>query len=105
MITYRFRQVPEAEPSTNDETIAISQSLFCKILIGDKSDNLKPIISKCGIKTAMNYYDKKDTFDDLLAKNKSCKDKYEQNRKLIDFNYIPCELCDEFYANNLEKIL
>ena len=81
------------------------KSLFCKILIGDKSDNLKPIINKCGIKTAINYYNKKDTFDDLLAKNKNCKDKYEQNRKLIDFNYIPSHLCDEFYNNNLQKIL
>ena len=88
-----------------NKLIGIAKRGFCKILIGDKSDNLKPIINKCGIKTAINYYNKKDTFDDLLAKNKNCKDKYEQNRKLIDFNYIPSHLCDEFYNNNLQKIL
>ena len=82
-----------------------SKSLFCKILMGDKSDNIKPIFSKCGIKTALKYYDNKESFDELLMHNKKIKENYETNKKLIDFDEIPTELSDSFYQNNNNLIL
>ena len=62
------------------------------------NDNLKPIISKCGIKTAINY-DIKEQFSDLLAKNKNVK--INMNKiGLIDFDCIR-----ETYVTNFMIII
>ena len=49
------------------------KSLFCKIVSGDKSDNIPPIITRCGIKTAIKYYENPELFKKLLNDNLKCK--------------------------------
>jgi len=66
-----------------------NKSLFCKIVSGDKSDNIPPIVSKCGIKTAIKYYENPELFKQLLDSNPTAKKQYYLNKKLIDFNEIP----------------
>lgn len=72
--------------------------LFCKIVIGDKSDDIPPIFKKCGPKTAIKYYENKDLFDKQLEKENAY-EKYEKNKKLIDFNEIPEDLVLEFMVD------
>lgn len=75
-------------------------NLFCKILMGDKSDNIKAIMPKCGIKTAQKYDDNKELFNELLENNEEIRNKYEFNRLLMDFNFIPENLKNEFISMN-----
>jgi 5'-3' exonuclease len=70
--------------------------LFCKILMGDKSDNIPGVFKKCGMKTALKYYYDRDLLDKNLIKNKDSKDFMERNTKIIDFNHIPEPLKEEF---------
>jgi len=72
------------------------KNLFYKIVLGDKSDNIMPVFKKCGPKTCEKYYENKELFLKALANDKDAKDKYELNKKIIDFNEIPEELVIEF---------
>jgi 5'-3' exonuclease len=76
------------------------KDLFCKIVMGDKSDNINSIFKKCGIKTALKYYEDKKLFQDKLEQE-NAKELYEINKKLIDFNEIPQELQEKFLSNVL----
>ena len=69
------------------------KDLFCKIVMGDKSDNIPSIFKKCGPKTAQKYYDNRELFEAQLKKENAY-EQYEKNRKLIDFNEIPKEFTD-----------
>ena len=44
------------------------KNLFCKIVMGDKSDNIPGIFAKCGIKTAEKYFDDRELFTAKLQK-------------------------------------
>jgi 5'-3' exonuclease len=72
------------------------KNLFYKIVLGDKSDNIMSVFKKCGPKTCEKYYENKELFLEALAKDKEAKDKFELNKKIIDFNEIPEELVNEF---------
>tara|TARA_B100001093_G_scaffold518843_1_gene605226 strand:+ start:3073 stop:3924 length:852 start_codon:yes stop_codon:yes gene_type:complete len=72
------------------------KNLFYKIVLGDKSDNILPIFKKCGPKTCEKYYENKDLFLQALAKDSGAQDKYQLNKKLVDFNEIPGELANKF---------
>ena len=74
------------------------QDLFCKIVIGDKSDDIPGIFKKCGPKTAIRYFNDKMAFDKQL-KIENAYEKYEKNKKLVDFNEIPEDLVLEFMVN------
>jgi 5'-3' exonuclease len=74
--------------------------LFCKILTGDKSDNIPSVFPKCGPKTALKYYNNYDLFQDKLNSSSTYQNQYELNRNLIDFNYIPSQLVLEFMNNS-----
>ena len=76
------------------------KDLFCKIVMGDKSDNINSIFKKCGIKTALKYYEDEKLFQDKLEQE-NVKELYEINKKLIDFNEIPQELQEKFLSNVL----
>ena len=71
------------------------KNLFCKIVMGDKSDNIPAIFSKCGIKTAEKYFENPELFREKLKKEKR-EEQYERNRKIIDFDFIPKDLVDGF---------
>ena len=69
--------------------------LFCKIVMGDPSDNIKSVLKKCGPKTAMKcFYDRK-YFEERLEKENAY-ELYNLNKKLVDFNEIPQHLVEEF---------
>jgi len=66
------------------------KDLFCKIVMGDKSDNIPSIFKKCGPKTAEKCYDDPIMFEEKLKKE-NAKSNFERNRRLVDFNEIPEE--------------
>lgn len=72
------------------------KNLFYKIVLGDKSDNIFPIFKKCGPKTCEKYYTNKELFLEALKKDSGSQEKYELNKKLVDFNKIPENLVNGF---------
>jgi 5'-3' exonuclease len=70
--------------------------LFVKILTGDPSDNITSVFPKCGPKTAIKYFENKELFNKKISESNECKEKYELNKKIIDFNEIPKNLVQEF---------
>jgi 5'-3' exonuclease len=72
------------------------KDLFCKIVMGDKSDGISPIFKKCGIKTAAKCYDDPEFFKSKMEKEPEAKEKFEKNTLLVDFRKIPQKLVDEF---------
>jgi 5'-3' exonuclease len=70
--------------------------LFCKIVTGDTSDNIPSVFPKCGPKTALKYFNDRELFNKKLEESEASRTQYELNRKIIDFNYIPEELVNEF---------
>ncbi len=69
--------------------------IFCKIVCGDKSDNIPGIFKKCGIKTAIKLFNNKDDFSKKLIEENS-QEHYKRNTILIDFKMIPEELRKSF---------
>lgn len=72
------------------------QNLFCKIVMGDKSDNISSVFKKCGIKTAEKMYNKQDEFIHRLNNDENATTLYQRNKTLIDFNEIPILYVNEF---------
>jgi DNA polymerase-1 len=66
-----------------------------KKILGDKSDNIPSITSKCGEKTALKLANDKTLLQKLFASTPSAKQQYELNNLLIDFACIPCDLKEE----------
>ncbi len=73
-------------------------NLFSKIVIGDKSDNIPPIMNKLGKKTALRYFDHPEDFDVLLQEKPLVAKQYQLNKLLIDFESIPTNLQNDFYS-------
>ena len=69
--------------------------LFCKIVMGDISDNIKSVLKKCGPKTALKCYENRSYFDEKM-KTENAYELYKLNETLVDFNKIPQQLVDEF---------
>lgn len=75
------------------------KDLKIKIIMGDKSDNILPIHKGIGAITAKKLANlSKDDLDAYLIE-KGCKDVYENNRLLIDFDMIPVENIEKFKSN------
>jgi 5'-3' exonuclease len=90
-----FKRLNEQKSSYNDA----AKDLFCKIVTGDPSDNIPPIFKGCGPKTAVKYFENRESFLSKLEADSEAKKRYEFNRTLIDFNYIPEHLVQEFLLN------
>jgi 5'-3' exonuclease len=88
----KYQDLTQSKNSSGDS----QQDLFCKIVAGDKSDNIRAIFKKCGIKTARKYYQDQDLFEKALAAEPNAEDLYCLNRALVDFNYIPSDLAEGF---------
>ena len=88
----KYKKLTERKSSFNNA----EKDLFVKILTGDKSDNITGVFKKCGPKTACKYFDDRELFKKKLETTEGSKEKYELNRKIIDFNYIPLELVQGF---------
>jgi 5'-3' exonuclease len=70
--------------------------LFCKLVTGDSSDNIPSVFPKCGIKTALKYYENKILFEKKLSESELYQKQYLLNKKIIDFKEIPNDLAEEF---------
>jgi 5'-3' exonuclease len=81
----------------SEETLGGSAEadLFCKIVMGDTSDNIKSVLNKCGPKTALKCFKDRTYFDERMKKENAY-EKFELNQKIIDFNFIPQNIIDEF---------
>ena len=92
-----FKKLTEQKSCTG----SASCDLFCKIVTGDPSDNIPSVFPKCGPKTALKYFENRDLFEKKLQESELFQKQYELNRKIIDFNYIPEELINEFMCNKI----
>lgn len=88
-----------------NSTTEADKHLFCKIVMGDKSDNIPSIFPKCGLKTAVKCYEDKDYFESKLNSTSGSRELYERNRKIIDFNHIPHDLVNGFLKNVIKTNL
>ena len=76
------------------------QNLFYKIILGDKSDNIKSVFKKCGPKTTEKYYNDPTELEKALNSEEGARINYERNKKLVSFAEIPQELTDSFIELN-----
>lgn len=90
--TLKYTSLVESKTSFKDP----DKDLFCKVVSGDKSDNIPPVFPRCGLRTASRYYDDRDAFESKLASVPGARDRYENNRRLISFDMIPEDLVDGF---------
>ena len=60
-----------------------------KILCGDKSDNIPSVIPRMGPGRAHKYVNR---LDELFEEHPEAVEKYEMNKKLISFDFIPKEI-------------
>ena len=90
LFNLKYKNLCESKNSFGDA----NKDLFCKIVLGDKSDNISGIFKKCGIKTAEKLYEDADQFIKKINQEKASK-LYERNKQLIDFNQIPLEYVNE----------
>ena len=93
----KFSKLTDAKSCFKDP----KKDLMCKILVGDKSDNIMPIFKGCGIKTAEKLFNDPELLAKKLA-DKDIKKVYDLNTQLIDFNSIPQELVESFKKNCLK---
>jgi len=70
--------------------------LFCKIVMGDSSDNIPSVLKKCGPKTALKCFEDRAYFEKRLLEEDAYS-KFELNKTLVDFSCIPEELSTKFY--------
>lgn len=89
-----YKNIAESKSSTGNPML----DLEIKIIMGDTSDNIPAVFPKCGPKTAKKCAEEPDFFKKKVVGNAEYYAQYELNRRLIDFNYIPPELVDEFNA-------
>lgn len=87
----KYKEIALNKSSHNNPAM----DLFCKIVMGDASDNIPSVLKKCGPVTALKCYQNKEYFEKRL-KDEDAYEKYELNRKLIDFDYIPENYKKEF---------
>lgn len=79
------------------------KNLFFKIVLGDKSDDIPCIFKKCGPKTCQKYYENREEFE-MALKKEDAFNKYEKNKKLVDFREIPNNLVQAFLIENQDFI-
>ena len=73
------------------ETLTPEEYLLCKVLCGDKSDNLPGAVPRCGMKTAEKLVRNKDKLDKAIKDNDAYK-RFEMNRDLMDLARVPEEI-------------
>ena len=80
------------------------QDLFCKIVSGDKSDNISAVFNKCGYKTATKLYNNRELFDERLSELPESQKLYMRNSMLVDFSNIPEDLVSGFTKSNISRL-
>ena len=90
----------ELKRTLGDEEVSAADFLLGKILMGDKSDNIKQVIFRCGPKTALKWTKDKKALKRLLKENQAYYDRYKLNKQMISFESIPEDLSKKI----LEKL-
>jgi 5'-3' exonuclease len=89
-----FKKITDQKSSTGSAKC----DLFCKIVMGDISDNIPSVFPKCGPKTALKYYEDQTAFQTRLQSSDAFISQYNTNKKIVDFDEIPLLLQNEFFA-------
>jgi 5'-3' exonuclease len=89
-----FKKITDQKSSTGSAEC----DLFCKIVMGDISDNIPSVFPKCGPKTALKYYQDQASFKTKLESSDAFVSQYNTNKKIVDFDEIPLLLQNEFFA-------
>ena len=84
-----------------EQSVDAERELFCKIVAGDTSDNIPPVIPRCGRKTAESYYDHPVRWETKVRENPEVAGAYVRNRLLVDFRFIPEPLVEGFRRERL----
>ena len=95
IFSLKYKNLLESKRAYDDG----KKNLFCKIVTGDKSDNIPGIFKRCGVKTAEKYFDDQNLFMDKCKEAKGG-DQFEINNTLVNFNEIPEDLRSEFMMQN-----
>jgi len=90
-----FKKITDQKSSTGSAEC----DLFCKIVMGDISDNIPSVFPKCGPKTALKYYEDQASFQTRLQSSDVFQAQYNTNKKIVDFNEIPGHLKNELFTN------
>ena len=91
IINLKYKNLQDSKNSSKNKDC----DLFCKIVLGDKSDNIPGIFNKCGPKTALKYFEDQELFNKALEKEQA-HEKFKFNKKIISFDEIPLELQESF---------
>lgn len=91
----KFKDVSTSKTAFEDA----AKNLFYKIVLGDKSDNIKPVFQgkKVGPKAIEKYYENMELFEKALEENEEFIQTYNLNNQLINMALIPDELQYSFY--------
>jgi len=92
IMNLKYQDLSKSKNATGDAEC----DKFCKIVCGDKSDDISGVFKKCGIKTALKLYENKEEFETKLNTEEGAREKYDLNKLLVDFNMIPDELVNGF---------
>ncbi len=90
----------EAQRDLGGEMVSADDYLLGKILMGDKSDNIKQVFPKCGPKTALKWTRDKSALKTMLKESQDAASRYLLNKKIISFKEIPSQLTEAI----LEKV-
>ena len=91
LINLKFKDLTDSKNSFKNA----EKDLFCKIVMGDKSDCISSPFKKCGKITAEKCYNDRNLFEEKLKKENAY-ERFALNKKLIDFNEIPIDLVKKF---------
>lgn len=75
------------------------EALMIKILTGDVSDNIPSIANRIGNISAYKLIHNKESLKNMLMENQDVAKQFMINKKIIDFNQIPDELCNKINDN------
>lgn len=90
----------EAKRDLGGEEVSAEDYLLGKILMGDKSDNIKQVFPKCGPKTALKWTKDRAALKTTLKESQDAASRYILNKKIISFKEIPSDLSSAI----LEKV-
>ena len=71
------------------------KDLLNKIICGDPSDCIPGVFKKFGEKTLQKYFDSPELLQEKLDNDEEAKKKYEFNKMMIDFEYIPQDIQED----------
>jgi len=93
----KYKNIAEQKSSLGNP----KADLFCKIVMGDPSDNIPSVLKKCGPKTALKCFENPEYFEARLKKENAY-EIYERNKKLVDFSNIPENLTSDFINTSIK---